>query len=97
MTQFTKYYASYSRYGTTTTFSSVGRTLEVFFLEDQRDAWVAADEPRDGEQFREAVTLRQAGSILTIAGIYTVHEPDGTTWTVAKEDLLDPLPLSEPY
>ncbi|MGI6545867.1 MAG: hypothetical protein ACOX2M_05445 [Fastidiosipilaceae bacterium] len=90
MSQYTKYYASFSEYGTTTTFGSVGRTLEVFFLEDQRDKWVEEDVPADGEQFREPVTLRQAGAILTINDFYTVHEPDGSTWVVAREDILDP-------
>lgn len=95
MEQFTKYYASYSEYGTTTTFGSVGRTLEVFFLEDQRDEWVEADEMKDDEPHREVVTLRQAGAILQVNGQYTVHEPDGTTWVFTKDDVEDPdMPLN---
>ncbi|MGI6078175.1 MAG: hypothetical protein ACOYCB_08435 [Fastidiosipilaceae bacterium] len=90
MEQFTKYYGSYSQYGTTTTFSSVGRTLEVFFLEDQRDAWIAEDQPVDGESYREAATLRQASAILRKTDFYTVHEPDGTTWQVSEKDIVDP-------
>ncbi|HHX37807.1 MAG TPA: hypothetical protein GX717_07495, partial [Clostridiaceae bacterium] len=72
------------------TFSSVGRTLEVFFLEDQRDAWIAEDEPVDGQNFREAATLRQASAILRKTNFYTVHEPDGTTWQVSEKDITDP-------
>lgn len=85
--QYNKFYASYSQYGTTTTFNSVGRTLEVFFAELQRDAWVAADRPKDGERHREAVTLRQAGAILRHCDAYTIHEPDGSTWSVCRADL----------
>lgn len=87
MSQFNKYYASYAQYGTTTTFTSVGRSLEVFFLESQRDAWVDQDEVVDGEHFREPVNLRQATAILKKCDHYTVHEPDRTQWTVTKADL----------
>ena len=55
MTQFTNIIPDYSR--TVHHHLQLGRPyLGSVFLEDQRDAWVAAIEPRDGEQFREAVT-----------------------------------------
>lgn len=90
MQQFVKYFASYSQYGTTTTFGSVGRTLEIFFDEEQRDAWVAEDEPVDGEEYRQEATLRQATAILRRTDRYTVHEPDGSTWQVTLAELTEP-------
>lgn len=85
--QYNKFYASYSQYGTTATFNSIGRTLEVFFVESQRDAWVAADRAKGGDRCREAVTLRQASAILRHCDAYTVHEPDGTVWAVRRSEL----------
>ncbi len=88
MTHEVKYFASYSRYGVSTTYNSVGRTLEVFFDRDQRNLWVKADPERLSMPKRQAINLRQACTILSKSSSYTVHERDGSAYVIQACDVV---------
>jgi len=66
------FYAVYTPYGTSFTYETGNYSVRRFRSKASRDAWVKADDFRDGNPHREAVTRRIARRIL---GKYAVPVP----------------------